>query len=67
MHINNCNNLQLEVLGFGVFPIFTIITILLFLLSAYTNPGFIIGNELLQLQKAQDSDLKHNRNRSKNI
>jgi hypothetical protein len=24
-------------------------TILLFLLSAYTNPGFIIGNELIQL------------------
>ena len=28
------------------------------MLSAYTNPGFLIGDEHIQLQKAQASDIR---------
>lgn len=38
----------------------TVVTTLFYLLAAYTNPGYIIGNEEIQLAKAQDFDLKHN-------
>lgn len=38
----------------------TIFTIAFYLLSAYTNPGYIIGNEAVQLAKAQDYNMKHN-------
>jgi hypothetical protein len=33
-----------DVLGF-VFPIFAVLTIVFYLRSAYTNPGYVIGNE----------------------
>ena len=33
-------------------------------MAACTNPGFIIGNEQIQLAKAQDYDLKHHPSRS---
>ena len=38
----------------------TIFTLAFYLLSAYTNPGYIIGNEAVQLAKAQDYNMKHN-------
>ena len=38
----------------------TVLTIAFYLLSAYTNPGYIIGNEAVQLAKAQDYNMKHN-------
>jgi hypothetical protein len=32
-------------MGLAIFPIVTVFTLLFFMLSAFTNPGYIIGNE----------------------
>ena len=34
-------------------------------MASYINPGYIIGNEELQLAKAQDYDLRHKRSKSR--
>ena len=39
-------------------------TILFYLLSAFTNPGLLIGNEQDQLRKAQEKNLRHQREMS---
>jgi len=44
-------------------PILTVISVIFYLLTAYTNPGFVIGNEEIQLKKAVDYDLKYNHSR----
>ena len=41
-----------------VFPVFSIITVMFYLISACTNPGYIIGNEQIQLAKAYAFDVK---------
>lgn len=39
-------------LTFFLYPMFLVFTLIFFCLASYTNPGFIIGNEQVQLAKA---------------
>lgn len=48
----------LNMMGVMLIP-FSILSVTFYLLSAYTNPGLLIGNEQVQLQKAQDWNYKH--------
>jgi hypothetical protein len=52
-------------LTFFVYPAFLTLTLIFYLLAAYTNPGYIIGDEKKQLAKAQEHELKHNRAKSR--
>lgn len=51
----------------SAYPVTLIFALIFFLLSAYTNPGIIIGNEAVQLKKAQDYELRHNREKSRQL
>ena len=44
----------LTLLGLYILPLTAILTIGFYLSASYINPGFIIGNEEVQLAKAQD-------------
>ena len=62
IHFREKPNLHDEVLttlGFYLLPISAVVTIAFYLAASYINPGFIIGNEEVQLAKAQDYDLRH--------
>ena len=52
-------------LGYLQLPALAAVTILFYLLASYLNPGYIIGNEEVQLAKAQDYDLRHKRSKSR--
>ena len=52
-------------LGYFQLPALGILTIICYLFASYLNPGYIIGNEELQLAKAQDYDLRHQRSKSR--
>ena len=54
----------IKVLGLILIPL-SIFAITFYLLSAFTNPGLLIGNEEVQLQKAQDWNNKHQAHLSK--
>jgi len=53
--------------GLLALPILTFGTIVFYLLVSFTNPGFIIGNEEIQLKKAVDYDIKHNHQKKLSI
>ena len=55
----------LDYLGYLQLPSLAVVTILFYLLASYLNPGYIIGNEEVQLAKAQDYDLRHKRSKSR--
>lgn len=55
----------LAYLGYLQLPILAIFTIVFYLFASYLNPGYIIGNEEVQLAKAQDYDLRHKRSKSR--
>jgi hypothetical protein len=46
-------------------PIFTVFTLYFYLNASYMNPGYIVGDEEVQLAKAQDYDLRHKRSKSR--
>lgn len=48
----NINDDILTILGLYLLPITSIFTIAFYLMASYINPGFIIGNEEVQLAKA---------------
>lgn len=52
------NDTYLYSLGAAMIPL-TLLSIVFYLLSACTNPGLLLGNEEVQLQKAKEWDLKH--------
>lgn len=48
----------LNVMG-GTLVLLCIVTIVFYMLSAYTNPGLLIGDEEAQLKKAQDWNFRY--------
>lgn len=48
----------LNVMG-GILVPLCLLTVVFYLLSAFTNPGLLIGDEEAQLKKAQDWNFKH--------
>jgi len=61
MHVEGDDTIDILKL---LFLIFSAITLMCYLFAAFTNPGYVIGNEQVQLAKAQDYDMKHNPSRS---
>ena len=50
----------LDAFGIVLIPL-TLLSIVFYMLAAYTNPGLLIGDETVQLKKAQDWNYKHQR------